>query len=306
MARAIVVASLLAVLVEICIAGEESSCMVRTAPQRLGQPTGVFAVDLRQSVEELSLSTAQDAVAEDTPSRKSPLLAAGMSAVLPGAGEFYAGSYVKSAAFLAVEVGLWIAAYSYDKKGDRQTDFFQGFADTHWSVVRYGSYAVASGLAPTDGNYQWLIPGTEGLQPWQRVNWNELNRMERDIAATDAGRYYSHVLPRYGEQQYYELIGKYPQFNQGWDDSPSSFAYGDALTARFVYYAAERGKANDYYNTASTMTAIVIVNHIVSMIDAAFTAAAYNRGLHAEGSSMTLPVPGGVQTIPAMTMRYRW
>jgi len=44
--------------------------------------------------------------------RKSPWLAAGMSVLVPGAGEFYTESYWKSAAFFAVEVAAWVIAYT--------------------------------------------------------------------------------------------------------------------------------------------------------------------------------------------------
>jgi len=55
------------------------------------------------------------------------------------------------------------------------------------------------------------------------VNLGELNRLEGDL-----GGYYSHQLPPHGEQ-YYEEIGKYPQFNVGWDDfgnENTPFTYG--------------------------------------------------------------------------------
>lgn len=213
------------------------------------------------------------------PGHKSPWLAAGFSAVLPGAGEFYSERYVKSAIFLAVEVAAWAVAYAYDKKGDKQTDFFQDYANVHWSVVRYGQYALSTFTNLPNPPYRIFIAGREGSPPWDQVNWNELNRMERDIAG-----YYSHTLPPYGDQQYYELIGKYPQFNQGWDDAnpnPNTFTYGDPLTARFQYYAAERGKANQYYNNASTAIAVVVVNHILSAIDGAWSAASFNKDLQA-------------------------
>lgn len=233
-----------------------------------------------------------------TARKKSPWLAGGLSLVLPGAGEFYAESYWKSAAFLAVEIGVWVVAYLYDGKGNRQSDFFQGFANEHWSVVRYGQYAQDH-LKPADKTYNWLLPGTDGRNPWERVNWAELNRMERDIAG-----YYSHTLPAYGDQQYFELIGKYPQFNQGWDDATVSFNYGDPLTARFLYYSDERGKANRYYETATTMVTIAIVNHVVSAIDAAFSAGSYNSGLRAEMGMKTVPTESGIWEVPVVCLRY--
>jgi hypothetical protein len=303
MIRSIALGTALFLSAAACRAGDEPTVLLRGAPDRLGAPTGVLSADLRQGLIDLSGPSAQENGSGSVTGEKSPLLAGAMSAVLPGAGEFYSGSYLKSAAFLVVEAGLWIAAYTYDKKGDRQTDFFQGFANEHWSPYRYAQFSLSK-FGGVIGQYDVLI--NENLPPGQQVNWAELNRMEREIASTDAGRYYSHVLPAYGEQQYFELIGKYPQFNQGWDDAAADFEYGNALTSRFLYYAAERGKANDYYNAATTMTTIVVVNHVLSIIDAALTASAYNRGLHVEGTSMRMPVPGGATTLPAVALAYRW
>lgn len=281
--------------------GEPRSLVILDRPGQAPLPTGNARLDLiGLSRRDLIAPGLQDAIGEAAvQQRKSPWLAAGLSAVIPGAGEFYAESYWKSAAFFAVEAAVWIVAYTYDKKGDRQTDFFQDYANAHWNVVSYATYA-RDHLAPATGDYSDLfIPGTQGRPPWEQVNWSALNRMERDI-----GTYYSHTLPPYGEQQYYELIGKYPQFNQGWDDAPPTFNYGDQLTARFVYYADERGKANRYYENATTMVTIAIVNHVISSIDAAFTAGAFNRGLHAEMGMRTIPTAVGPRMVSVVNLRY--
>jgi hypothetical protein len=233
-------------------------------------------------------------------SGKSPWIAAGLSVVIPGAGEFYAESYWKATAFFVADVALWVMAYSYDKRGDRQTDSFQDFANGHWSVVRYAKYA-ADNLAPTGGDYSGLfIPGTEGRPPWEQVNWSVLNAMERAIAATGPGQYYSHTLAPYNDQQYYEMIGKYPQFNQGWDDAPPSFVYGDPVTSHFHSYASERGKANDYYTIASTYVTIAVVSHVLSAIDAAWSASSY-RGVHAKVGFE--PLQGSVNFVRVPTVR---
>ena len=239
-------------------------------------------------------------------SRKSPWLAGGLSLVVPGTGELYSESYLKSAVFLAAEAVLWVLAYKYDNKADRQTDFFQNYANAHWSVVNYAQYALTH-YAPAGGNYQVIIPGTEALRvryPWMCVNWAELNRLESDISATAPGQYYSHMLPAYNTQQYYELIGKYPQFNQGWDDAPPSFSYGNQLSAELLYYSGQRGQANTDYTTASTFVAIAFVNHVVSAVDAALTAGSYNRGLHASVGSQTIPAYGGYTTVPVFRMTW--
>jgi Flp pilus assembly pilin Flp len=236
---------------------------------------------------------------------KSPWIAAGLSLAVPGAGEFYAGNYWKSALFLAVEVGAWVLAAHYDGKGDDATAAFERFADDHWSVVRYAEYSV-NNLIVSDRRGQYLatlyLPaGAQGAQPWEKLNWDVVNAMEREIAG-----YYSHVIPRHGDQQYFEMIGKYPQFNQGWDDadpnSPSDYEYIKAhLTSNFLAYRDQRGVANDEYARASTFVTVAIVNHVLSAIDAAWTAGSANRA-HAEAKVMTIPGPYGAIPVAALAL----
>lgn len=239
-------------------------------------------------------------------SRKSPYIAAGLSLVVPGAGQFYTERYWEAAAFFAADVAAWLLANHYDKKGDKQTAFFQNYADMHWSVVNYAQYAVDNYVPVANRNdYRWLKPGTEAYAPWLRVDWGELNRMERYISSTDPGRYYSHTLPLYGDQQYYELIGKYGQFNQGWDDRPPTYQYQDPVTARFSYYAGERGKANRYYNTASTWVTVAVINHVVNALYAGLSAGWYNSA-HAEMGLQRVPTENGYANVPVVKMRWEF
>lgn len=238
-------------------------------------------------------------------SHRSPLLAGALSLAVPGAGEFYSESYIKSGIFFAAEVASWIVYFSYTKKGDNQTDFFQNYADDHWSVVRYAEWILEyrSQLNPDAGGTIYIDPNSN-LKPWQRVNWEQLNALERAIGSrTDVpGSAFSHTLPPYGEQQYYELIGKYPQFNHGWDDSdPNTAKYYDNLSPRFTYYSGERGKANDFYNIASTAVAIVVVNHILSAIDAAWSASRYNKAHLEVGMRMNNTLLG-VEMMPVASV----
>ena len=241
--------------------------------------------------------------------RKSPWIAAGLSAILPGSGEFYAGNYYKSAAFFAVEIAAWVFAYSYDKKGDNQTSTFESFADQHWSVIRYGLYAQ-NNLNPPNPPYNWLAGNINGQPPWAQVNWSELNRMERDIGqAGGVGSYYSHVLPPHGDQQYYELIGKYEQFNQGWDDANPNLSPPDYstivanLSPSLTNYSGMRAKANTYYNNASTFVAVAIINHVISALDAAWTASSFNKSVHAEAGFLRVPHDNTMVDLPVLKVR---
>ncbi len=206
--------------------------------------------------------------------RKSPFLAGLLSFALPGAGEFYTENYILSAVFLAIEAAAISAAVIYDGKGDDQTEFFESYANQHWSANRYALWTITNATSINSGvdPSQFNVFDNSG-----NVNWNELNRLERAL-----GGYYSHQLERFGEQQYYEMIGKYPQFNVGWDDfgdENTPFQYGDPVTEKFKYYSDQRGKANDYYSVAKTAVIVVVTNHIISAVDAAWAASRYNKNL---------------------------
>lgn len=288
-------------------AGEHQRSVVLDEKHRMSLAlTGNLRTDFFGQQELAFMPQLQESAAP-APSRKSPWLAAGLSLILPGAGEFYAESYWKAALFLAVDVAAWGLAYHFDKKGDRQTDFFQNYANEHWSVVKYAQFSLEY-FIPTErwNEYAGLItPGTN--PPWERVNWNLLNRLEREISGTANGRYYSHTLPPYGEQQYYELIGKYPQYTPGWDDAELPYIYSETnVTPNFRYYAAERGKANDFYTRATTFVTVAIVNHVLSALDAAWSAGSYNRNVHASVRMQRVPTDGGMTEVPVVRAEYRF
>ena len=240
--------------------------------------------------------------------KKSVILAAGLSLVLPGAGEFYSESYWKSALFVAAEAALWSLAYYFNKRGDRGTNDFNNFADSHWNVVRYIDYTLKN-LVPSGTTYAiWKTgaPPPAGVRdPWDYVNWNELNRMEQAVSGTSQGSFYSHTLPVHGDQQYYEEIGKYEQFNSGWDDVnpnlPPDYATIKANeSANGVSYTYQRAQANAFYTKAATMVTVALVNHLVSAVDAAISAGAYNRAVRAEVGVQTVPYGAGYVQVPVM------
>ncbi|MEJ5350500.1 MAG: hypothetical protein WHS65_02795 [Melioribacteraceae bacterium] len=234
--------------------------------------SGVLKIDSKISFVN---SLKQDLKTENNNSnKKSPLLGAVLSFAVPGAGQFYSKSYIKSAIFVAIEAAAITVGLIYNKKGDDQTDFFQRFANEHWDVKRYALWTITNAVKinPQINTNDFKVFNSDGS-----VNWKELNRLENAI-----GGYYSHHLAPFGDQQYYEMIGKYPQFNVGWDDfgdEHTPFNYGDPLTPNFIYYSRERGKANDFYNIAYKAVLIIITNHIISAVDAAWSTSRYNKNL---------------------------
>lgn len=204
-----------------------------------------------------------------TENKKSPFLAGILSLILPGAGEFYVGDYLKTAIFLTIEAAVITTAVIYDNKGNDQTDFFQKYANENWSVVRYADWIKDTFYGGEDPGI--VTNRDPSLPPWKQVDWNRLKEAERE---KNVG---SHHLPLYGEQQYYELIGKYYQFTSGWDD----YSGGNIsdFTPHLLYYAHEHAKADDYYNVAAKAVIGIYVNHFLSVIDAVWSTINYNKSL---------------------------
>jgi hypothetical protein len=218
-------------------------------------------------------------------SRKSPVLAAALSLVLPGAGELYAGSYWLAGLFAALEGAGWYFNINERRLGDEKTVEFEGYADRHWSVVKYAEWLNENAKNfPGGENATHIdIDPNPALPPWERVDWNQLHQTEMAIPQ------FSHKLEPYGEQQYYELIGKYNQYSYGWDDKHGG-DYWDA-SPRFLHYSDMRGTANDHYNLANTFVNLLVLNHVASAINAAWAAARFNEvaGLRTGAQLRRLP-----------------
>ena len=230
---------------------------------------------------------------------------------MPGAGQFYTKSYWQSAAFFGAEVLAWVVYAKYENQGNQRTDAFQQFANDHWSVAQYANWMNI--------NYGQTINinPDQSLKPWQRVNWNDLNNAEGNIEKlTDAqgtpNTGFTHNLAPYGDQQYYEMIGKYSQFGGGWDDA-TAYTKADVLgnngignvSPRFIAYSHMRGDANSSYNIASTVSYIIVANHVFSALEAAFNASKINHRIQLQGHIESRRVYGNlVEFVPTIHVAY--
>lgn len=220
--------------------------------------------------------------------RKSVLLAGALSVVVPGAGEIYSGEYIKGAAFLLLEAAaIWVAV-EYNQKGDNQTSYFQKVADESWSVVKYAEWLNANHQANIS------INPDASLKPWERVNWRELNDAEVG----------SHHLPPYGDQQYYELIGKYHQFSPGWNDFTGGTGPAPNPTPNFIAYSIMRGDANDLYDISSKAVIVIFANHILSTLDAIWSASSFNKNLAFDLKLQESNYAFNKELSPVLNMRY--
>jgi hypothetical protein len=179
------------------------------------------------------------------------------SMIVPGTGEFYAGSKIKAGLFFGLDVTLWALYFNYHGKGKDKEKQYRAFADTTWDVEGYKSWLLDSLYTTNpDVNSQNV---SDTFWYWDK------EKKERT--------YLSHHLPDKKTQQYYEMIGKYVQFRWGWED------YSDATktSEKRGFYLDLRHSSNNWLNKAKYSAMVSLANHILSAFDAAFAVKRYNK-----------------------------
>jgi hypothetical protein len=169
-----------------------------------------------------------------------------LSLLVPGSGEFYAGSKIKAAVFLGIDVTLWALYFNYHGKGKDKEDEYRSYADLSWSRDEYMQYLIDS------------LDITDDRQPY----WNGKDSV-----------YLSHHLPDSKTGQYYEMIGKYEQFRWGWLDYDDQAEF----SANREIYLDMRHDSNSLLNKATYSAMFSLANHILSAFDAAVSVKRYNK-----------------------------
>ena len=128
--------------------------------------TGSLYSDSRIMLDNYS-ELSSNPMADDLPSKKSPVLSGVLSAIIPGAGQIYNEDYWVAAVFVAVEAAFVTTAIVYENKGDEQTDYYESYADQYWSVVDYAEW-LNTYNPETEPDIE-IDYDTPGLQPWERI-----------------------------------------------------------------------------------------------------------------------------------------
>ncbi|GBE29817.1 MAG TPA: hypothetical protein ENH10_06550 [Bacteroidetes bacterium] len=254
-----------------------------------------LAVGLQEDPEdgEVETVTADDTddtmmMAED---HKNPGRALLLSAIMPGAGELYAGKKWRAAGFFALEMSSWVAAIYYAQQGEDKNNEYEKFAEKNYSENYYRAveYAAAQDATVKEGF-------TDPEADWVDLEWQDkLQYLPNN---------FTHDLPDEHNQQYYENIGKYlTQFGYGWLDYARDLITGyDALTeeertALIVIGAQEmstpyqwagespmvrryivmRDDSNNLLDLSADFFAVIMVNHVASALHAGFTVRAMNK-----------------------------
>jgi hypothetical protein len=279
--------------------------------------TGVLSQDLLSAQTDTLSHKDSLALLETRSSLKSGVF----SLLIPGTGQIYnggTGNYIKAAGFLAIEAAAIAVNIIWTNKGNNQTTFFQNYADANFSVLRYAEWIKLNfsvwDPSADDGTINLVneMFVDNGPAPWQKVDFERLNEVESILGQTSAGQFFAHNLAEHGTQDYYEIIGKYPQFREGWNPNAATdnvnVTYDqlkyDLEVAQDNYYMDQRGKANNLYSVAGTALGVVIANHFLSAIEAAIWAHGHNKLIETSVGVSPLPQGLGYQTQLNLTVNF--
>lgn len=244
------------------------------------------------------------------PAQKKPGYALVSSAIIPGSGQAANGKWLRAGGYLLAEVLLLTVHFTRLNDARRQERRYEQFANENWSVVTYSQWLVnyydQNGLSGQSINE--LRNQIEGVEPaydtavdWNVVDIELLRKIERNtpfIYPDRAGNNFSHSMPAYGSQQYYELISKYYQYGPGWRDFGSDQNgreldnryklnwNGSDMPFNFFRGASLAEQFNDNYRLAGNMLSLLVLNHIVSAFDAFLTVKMKNNRLKAEANPL--------------------
>ncbi|MFU8812019.1 MAG: hypothetical protein ACNA78_03570 [Balneolaceae bacterium] len=220
-----------------------------------------------------------------------PGLALLSSAILPGSGRAVNGNWVMAGVYFAVEASAIYLTIDSRNSARSLERSYQQFANENWSVVEYAQWIVEyydfHGLT-ADGidDLRSMVDGKSATFnndiDWDVIDIQTLRAIERNTPyfSTDHQRAsnFSHVLPDYGTQQYYELISKYYQFQGGWRDYRSSTdtpfyigLQGENASPFFIQGAVMSRQFNGDYRTSRNLMSLLIANHVIAAFDSFFT-----------------------------------
>ena len=232
-------------------------------PSILSEEGQAFLVGLRAVEGDADPESAPRPQARKGKSSKRAFL---LSALVPGLGEWYAGSKKRGLAFFGAEaalVGMWAA---WKGKGNDLEQEFRAVADEHWDPLNYLAWR-GSAISNNSSITHALPCSSEVVEVY-------IPAMQQSGSADFGGCAPSEI------QQYYELIGKYDQYVAGWTDlvrrstgnaaAPTEVdSVENFHSERRLRYEDQRDESNRFLKRASTISGVILINHVISAIDAA-------------------------------------
>ncbi len=256
---------------------------------------------------------------------KNPRKALFLSLLVPGVGQMYVGgstaTYVRGGVYMALEVLMWSGwGYFSIHKYNQQVDKYKNFAKNHYSIGRYEVamrelYNTGGSLYGSEfanrymgtrksfceaiyGNATYGGCYSEGLlfdkDTKHAGNFVNGYNLDEKITLRDEIK---GVKGFDKESEVFQLISE-SSYVLGWDDvtgaavvssldlsDPNSETVSLGESDNLKKYRSMRSKANDYADMQAWFIGGLILNHIVSAVDAALTANAHNKVLYEEDVS---------------------
>ncbi|MGB9596263.1 MAG: hypothetical protein ACPL7B_08280 [Candidatus Poribacteria bacterium] len=161
-----------------------------------------------------------------------------LSSVVPGTGQLYIGSK-KGFAFIASEIAFWSAYVVLHERANNLRNDYTDYVDEHITFEED---------SPTKSTKNWTLEDYEHAT--QTDNWHYVYTENNGKPIDRVGKFYWKDLPKEKiDEPGDELISKY-----------RATAYG------------MRGSANKKYKQAKIYLSMVVLNHVISAIDARITA----------------------------------
>ena len=253
---------------------------------------------------------------------KNPRKALFLSLLVPGAGQMYVGgstsTYVRGGVYIALEVFMWSGwGYFSIYKYNQQVDKYKNFAKEHYSIGRYERamhdlYYQVGYLYPSTFRNRYMgtrksfcesIYGDAGTGKCYQENelfsgddqhlnkFNDKNKKLVNEMIDFKGSFKN-------ESELFQLISD-GAYVRGWDDVKDGGTLADNLNLEdddsevvslgesynLNKYRSMRRDANDYADMQVWFIGGLILNHIVSAVDAVLTANAHNKVLYEEDVS---------------------
>ncbi len=227
--------------------------------------------------------------------RTNPAVAFLSSALIPGSGQAINGKWARAGIYFTAEVAGLIYHLNREAKAREQEKAYQAFSHKNWSVLAYAQWVVNySQMHSLDNGWEALENEIAGKSPdfsntmndWNKVKIEVLHNVETQTPYYFENRVeseFSHELPEYGSQQYYELISKYYQFQAGWKDWYGAVTTAPNQTYRYLWNGQDKPNTlfyegrdraeefNNNYRISGNILKLLVLNHLVSAFDALFT-----------------------------------
>lgn len=223
------------------------------------------------------------------------------SLILPGSGQAANRNWFRAGLYTTLEAVSIYLFIDYRNRGINGERNYERFAENNWSVVQYAEWLIDyheihSIQNPFLSQLRSQMNGAEATfdpaKEWNQLDINVLRNVERNTPYMTTDQldafHFSHELPVYGSQQYYELIAKYYQYQAGWRDYSTfhdQLGHTNGLyferflidrnglyASTFFYKGADMSRQfNSDFRRSRIFTQLLIVNHFISAFDAYFT-----------------------------------